>query len=264
MIRLKDILQIHQRSKKPKIVVIERLSDNFAILLKRIKMTNASNIILDISTEKIVPFLTEAAHVKMLDEYTNYFITNLDTHTLDLAGIPGIMSNITCLRVVDPNSEEASVAMRFWQKRSNFEMASIPLEAALVHDAVQMYFKALLSYTQDNESLKPSKNSCNNPRQSTYGFELSNFIKMQDFDGITGKIEFNNVEPNRGSRTQFKLEVLELLHGEFSNVGYWDTTNKLNYRLKDSEERRKEAIQSKTFKIVSKLGEPFLMSEEVS
>lgn len=100
LIRLKDILQVHDPSSQ---AITLRQLDNNIQLLKEIHSRGEMNVILDISAEKIVPFLREASKVNMLSEYNNYFITNLDTHTLDFSGIEDLISNITCLRLVDPN-----------------------------------------------------------------------------------------------------------------------------------------------------------------
>jgi glutamate receptor, ionotropic, invertebrate len=125
LIRVKDILQIHQPNQdfQTDSIHVEQLTDNYAIFLKKIRQTGSNNIILDISAENIVPFLQAASTVNMLTEYTNYFITNLDTHTLDFSGIPEIGSNITCLRIVDPYSNELTNALRVWRQRNaGFEM----------------------------------------------------------------------------------------------------------------------------------------------
>lgn len=270
LIRLKDILQIHQPESHSSEVIVEQLDENYAIFLKKIRQNGASNIVLDISTEKIIPFLTEAAKVNMLTEYTNYFITNLDTHTLDLSGIPEIGSNITCLRIVNPRSDELLNALRVWRQRKsdlNMTERQVPLEAGLVHDAVQVYYNALQLYGDETQKYIRTKHSCDETRRSKskHGFGLAEFIKTQEFDGVTGQVEFNNIEPHHGSRTQFRLEVLELTNGKFTKIGFWDTTNKLkNDREQTYSQQQIEKIQNKKFKIVVKLGKPFLMQREVS
>lgn len=268
LIRLKDVLQIH--NPKSYLITVRQLDNNYGTLLKEIKTRGDTHIILDISAEKIVPFLQEAAKVKMLTDYNSYFITNLDTHTLDLSKLPESLTNITCLRLVDPNSDELINALRVWRQRQfdfNMDEKQVPHEAGLVHNSLQIYFKALENYGSGKRNFPKIKNNCTAPRQSksTYGFEMAEFMRRQDYDGVTGKVEFNTVEPYKGSRTQFRLETLELSRGEFSKIGIWDTTNKVSNKreLKDPEQQIFETIQNKTFQIVVKIGEPFLMLREV-
>lgn len=269
LIRLKDVLQIHD-PKSNAITVRQLDEENYGLMLKEINSRGEFNIVLDISAEKIVPFLMAASEVKMLGDYNNYFITNLDTHTLDLSSIQGLTSNITCLRLVDPNSTELANALRVWNQREydfTMEAKKVPHEAGLVHDSLQVYFNALNHYATGNRRIPKVKHNCNETRRTTkpqFGFELANFMKTQEYDGVTGNVEFNNVEPYKGSRTQFKLEILELSKGEFRKIGYWDMTNKVKYDRESlsPDDILIEAIQNKKFQIVVKYGEPFLMARK--
>lgn len=265
LIRLKDILQLH--GPQSHVIALRQLDDNYGLLLKEINSRGDVNIVLDISAEKIIPFLQEAGKVKMLGDYNQYFITNLDTHTLDLGAIDGLTCNITSLRLVDINSEELTNALRAWRQREfdfNMDKNQVPHEAALVHDAVQIFYNSLQLYAAGKKVPRVT-HSCNEtrrgPQKSHFGFELGKFMKTQDFDGATGNVQFNNIEPYKGSRTQFKLEILELSRGDFSKIGLWDTTNKVKYdrELQDPDQQMIELIQNKEFKIVVKYGDPFLM-----
>lgn len=269
LIKLKDVLQIHDPQSH--VIAVRQLDDNYGLLLKEINSRGDVNIVLDISAEKIIPFLQEAGKLKMLGDYNQYFITNLDTHTLDLGGIENLTCNITSLRLVDPNSEELTNALRAWRQREfdfDLDEKQVPHEAALVHDALQIYYNSLQIYGAGNRKIPRAKHNCNETRlwsqKSHFGFELAKFMKTQEFDGATGNIQFNNIEPNKGSRTQFKLEILELSRGEFSKIGYWDTTNKVKYdrELQDPEQQMIELIQNKKFQIVVKYGDPFLMARK--
>lgn len=266
LIKLKDVLQNHEPNSKP--VVVRQLTEDYSLILKDIKNFTTTRIILDISTEKIVPFLKAADELKMLSEYYSYFITNLDTHTLDISGIKNAtssMSNITSLRLVIPGSDEIANTLRVWNHRdSKLEMNEdqVPLEAALVHDAVQIYFNALNIHSAGNKKPVTPRQKCGDERRSSkhFGFELAKFMKKQDFEGITGHVEFNEIPPSKGTRTEFSLEILEIISG-IKIIGTWDKTKKIEYLrdLKTTEAETLQKIQDKDFKIVVKLGEPFLM-----
>jgi glutamate receptor, ionotropic, invertebrate len=139
----------------------------------------------------------------------------------------------------------------------------VPHEAALVHDALQVYVKALRIFTATGvkKNFAKQKHDCSDPRQpkSQFGFELAHFMKTQEHIGITWNVEFNTVEPYKGSRTQFELEILEYSKGEFNRIGTWDTTKKVKYdrQGKDPEAQIEESLIGKNLKIVVKLGDPF-------
>lgn len=53
-------------------------------LLKQIKNSAESKIVLDCSTEKIYEVLKQAQQIGMMSDYHNYLITSLDLHTVNL------------------------------------------------------------------------------------------------------------------------------------------------------------------------------------
>ena len=75
--------------------------------------------------------------------------------------------------------------------------------------------------------------------------------------GITGPIIFDDV----GRRTHFFLEIIESSKEGFNKIGTWDPTYGVNYTRSEGEvsSRQFEALQNKTFIVVSRLGRPFLM-----
>ena len=272
LIRMKDVLQIHG-PESPSISV-RKLGDgpDYGPLLKEIHSTGESHIVLDISAEKIVPFLRNASKVKMLNDYNSYYITNLDMHSLDLGELSQTLSNITCLRLIDPNNNDLKNAVKDWEQReqgngNKFEMNTkqVPIEAGLVHDAVQVFTKALNKMLVQKHSFAKLRHNCSEPRKhakSTLGSMLGNFMKTQDYDaGITGKIEFSDTKPNKGFRTEFRLEILQLSKQEFRKIGSWESGRGVHYdrEVDNPEDQIVEAISNKTFKIVVKIGKPFCM-----
>lgn len=276
LIRLKDILQIHKPKVNSADIIIEQFDENFEMLLKKVKQSSRSNIILDISAQNIIPFLKNASNLNMLTEYTNYFITNLDTYTLNFNEIPEFRSNVTFLRIIDPTSEELTTALRAWRQRDfafNLSEKQVLLEAGLVHDAVKLYSEAALKlYGGLNQKLERKKYSCDKPgrfknekgSKSNYGFQVLNFMRAMELDGITGEIRFNSFEPYQ--RSQFYLEIVELSNGEFRKIASWDSTNKLqnDRKVEDFQLQKSEVIKNKTFIVASRLEPPFLMQREVS
>lgn len=106
LMRLKDILQIHDPESSP--ITVLKLGDgpDYRPLLKQIQSSGESHIVLDIDTNKIINLLRQAVEVKMMEEYQNYIITSLDTHTLDFKELKYTRANITSLRLIDPTSFE--------------------------------------------------------------------------------------------------------------------------------------------------------------
>lgn len=265
LMRLKDVLQVHTRRSKD--VKLRQLDDNYGALLKEIHKRNEKNIVLDISVEKIVPFLREADRLKMLDDYNRYLVLNLDTHTLNFGKLENTTANITCLRLVNPASDNLQSALRYWKQqdpRMNLEPDHIPVEAALVHDGIQIFWDAFQIHASRFFKLIKNIHNCNEPKRDRKDpavqrtTNVMQIAKYMDYDGATGRILFNN---ETGRRNQFLLEILEFSKGEFTRIGHWTAADKVKYDRDEKEVDAQivEAIQNKVFKIASKLNKPFFM-----
>lgn len=67
--QLQDVLQIHESTDKPVTVRQLGLTDDYKPLLKEIKVSGESRIVINCNPEKVLKLLQQAAEVKMLEEY---------------------------------------------------------------------------------------------------------------------------------------------------------------------------------------------------
>ena len=86
----------------------------FRSLLKGIKKDGEVHIVLDCSTEKILPFLKQAMQVGMMTAYHNYLITSLDLHMVDLEDFKYGGTNVTAFRLLDPDRAEVRQVVEDW------------------------------------------------------------------------------------------------------------------------------------------------------
>uniref|UniRef100_A0ABD2XQE3 Receptor ligand binding region domain-containing protein n=1 Tax=Trichogramma kaykai TaxID=54128 RepID=A0ABD2XQE3_9HYME len=73
-------------------------------MLKQIRNSAESHIILDCSVDKIYTVLKQAQEIGMMTDYHSYFITSLDLHTIDLNEFKYGGTNITGFRMIKPDS----------------------------------------------------------------------------------------------------------------------------------------------------------------
>lgn len=289
LVRLKDVLQIHKpKAENP--IMIERLdleNKTFGPLLKSIRSNQIKNIVLDISTDKIVKFLQDAKTVNMLVDYNKFFITNLDTHTLDLSEFVDTNANITTLRLVNVQSNEMRFAVEAWNNRYGypFTATQMPLEAALVYDAVSFFGHSLRQFAPNPSEFRAKKwSNCMDFRESSSRssqqhhqstFTLLEFMRASEMEGLTGKIEFNKANasltapnkpnPKRGSRTEFDLDILEKDKDSFKKIAHCDATLGVVYDRDedDVEEKIVQAIGNKTFHIAVRAEAPFIFVRDI-
>nr|XP_018907676.1 PREDICTED: glutamate receptor ionotropic, kainate 2-like isoform X1 [Bemisia tabaci] len=280
LIRLQEVLKKHQRvinvhGHAP--VTIKQLPEDadYRPLFKEILQSSENHIVLDCRTDLILDVLRQAKEVKMMGDYQSYILTSLDAHTLDYSEFTSTRTNITSLRLVNPNSTVVQYALQDWASeeqrlgiRSHLTADSITVEAALIHDAVYLFAEALHMILGTEKDLDTQSLQCGtlsgdaqwSGEKWLHGFKLSNFMKLLDIEGMTGPMRFNSTT---GSRTYFELEISEILP-HLKKIGSWDPLNKIKYTRTRSEmyEDIVQAISNKTFIVTSRLGEPYLMLRE--
>ncbi|XP_014479807.1 PREDICTED: glutamate receptor ionotropic, kainate 2 isoform X3 [Dinoponera quadriceps] len=125
LVRLQELLKAHGPSEFP--ITVRQLSEGseYRPMLKQIKNSAESHIVLDCSTERIYDVLKQAQQIGMMSDYHSYLITSLDLHTVDLEEFRHGGTNITAFRLVDPEKPEIQKVIQDWiygEKRYNREL----------------------------------------------------------------------------------------------------------------------------------------------
>lgn len=286
LIRLKDILQIHQpKAENPtKLMRLDHMNDmedkkKFGSLLKNVP---SKNVIMDINVNHTVEFLRQARDVNMLSDYNSYLITNLDTATLDFDDIvPNDMLpivNVTTLRIIDTENKEAQNLKEILNTYSaeSIETHELPLEAALAYDSVHFFYKALRDFTKDNEGIvKSTSRSCKSLKGgsgNSFGYSFLEYMRVREMEGASGHVEFNKaksthkIEPRRGSRTEFQLQILQRDENGFYEIAKWNSTNGVHYSRNetDVEEKLSKSISAKFFRIAIRVQKPFVKKKKAN
>lgn len=74
--------------------------NNYRPVLRRVKLTEDVHIIIDCSVEKLPEILKQVQQVGMFTEYHQFFIINLDAHTVNLEPYQYSGTNISTIRIV--------------------------------------------------------------------------------------------------------------------------------------------------------------------
>lgn len=94
-------------------------SNNFRQVLRHVKLSEAKNIVIDCSIELLPEVLKQAQQVGLMSDQHNLIITNLDFHTLDLEPYQYGGTNITGLRLIDPDDPRTENIVNFFEQKHN-------------------------------------------------------------------------------------------------------------------------------------------------
>ncbi|RVE50836.1 hypothetical protein evm_004585 [Chilo suppressalis] len=275
LVRLQELLKAHGPSELP--VSVRQLPDShdYRPLLKQIKNSAESHIVLDCATDRIRDVLQQAQQIGMMSDYHSYLITSLDLHSVDLEEFKYGGTNITALRLLDPERADVQRVIRDWvydearkgrklqlgHTSAKENMTFIKTETALMYDAVHLFAKALHDLdTSQQIDVRPL--SCEAEDTWPHGYSLINYMKIVEMKGLTGVIKFDH----QGFRSDFTLDIIELTRDGLQKAGTWNSSEGVNYTRSYGENQKQivEILQNKTLIVTTILSAPYCMRKEAS
>uniref|UniRef100_A0A336L6S2 CSON001092 protein n=1 Tax=Culicoides sonorensis TaxID=179676 RepID=A0A336L6S2_CULSO len=232
-------------------------------LLKQIKNSAESHIVLDCTTPKVYQVLKQAQQIGMMSDYHSYLITSLDLHTIDLEEFKYGGTNVTAFRLIDPDSLKVQQTIRAWElgeqklgRKLDFRNKA---ETALMFDAVHLFAKALHDLDASQQmDIHPL--SCDAQDTWPHGYSLINYMKIVEIQGLTNIIKFDH----QGFRTDFVLDIIELSTQGLRKVGQWNSTRGVNFTRSYGDHQKEivEYLQNKTLIVTTILSSPYCMRRE--
>ncbi|XP_055710635.1 glutamate receptor ionotropic, kainate 2 isoform X2 [Phlebotomus papatasi] len=270
LVRLQELLKAHGPNELP--ITVRQLSDSgdYRPLLKQIKNSAESHIVLDCSTDKIYEVLKQAQQIGMMSDYHSYLITSLDLHMVHLDEFKYGGTNITSFRLVDPEKPIVQDTIDTWiygetksgRKVPFGKMTNISVirtETALMYDAVHLFAKALHDLdTSQQIDIQPL--SCDASDTWPHGYSLINYMKIVEIRGLTDVIKFDH----QGFRTDFVLDIVELSPLGLRKAGTWNSTQGVNFTKTYGEQQMEivENLKNKTLVVTTILSSPYCMRKD--
>ncbi|XP_036088252.1 glutamate receptor ionotropic, kainate 5 isoform X5 [Rousettus aegyptiacus] len=190
-------------------------------LLKEIRDDKVSTIIIDANASISHLILRKASELGMTSAFYKYILTTMDFPILHLDGIVEDSSNILGFSMFNTSHPFYPEFVRSLNMswRENCEASTYPgpaLSAALMFDAVHVVVSAVRELNRSQEiGVKPL--ACTSANIWPHGTSLMNYLRMVEYDGLTGRVEFNS----KGQRTNYTLRILEKSRQGHREIGVW-------------------------------------------
>jgi len=231
-------------------------TDDYRPLLKEIKKSEETRIVLDCDYDKIETILAQANEVGLLTDYHNYLVTSLDVDKINLDPYVHHNVNITGFRLIDPESYPVQQYLKKFPNSGNGKENYLYSANALIYDSVWVFAKALndLDSLQDMEL---QRLSCPLGTPWEDGEKVLGFIKEVEYTGLTGEIKFDQ----EGFRTHFPLDLMEKFHNRLKKTAVWTEKGGVNYTLTATEMIGQAVmkLQNKTLRITTTTNDPYVM-----
>ncbi|XP_042214385.1 glutamate receptor ionotropic, kainate 2-like isoform X2 [Homarus americanus] len=295
LVRLQTLLK-----EKSWTVAVRQLpkGEDYRPLLKDIRRSQETRIVLDVAQDKIYQVLRQAAQIGLMREYHNYFITSLDFNQVDLEDFRYGGTNITGVQLVNPATPQLKKVLEEWMYGELRHGRSLPddikkvtTEAALMYDAVTLFAKALDDLDNSRE-VNIIQLHCEGDNTWQHGTSLINFMKwyssrhyatasdnrrgnihdptrnfshfgQAQVHGLTGVIKFDS----SGFRSDFQLEILEMdVKETLKKVGTWTLAGGANYTRSWAEtvDAVEFNLHNRTLIVSTALTPPYTMLKETS
>ncbi|XP_048007908.1 glutamate receptor ionotropic, kainate 5-like isoform X3 [Megalobrama amblycephala] len=254
LLRLEELIRRFLISRET--LSIRMLDDNLdpTPLLKEIRDDKIATIIIDANASISYLILKKASELGMTSAFYKYILTTMDFPLLWLDDIVDEQSNIvgfSMFNTTHPFYLEFIRSLNLsWREGCDINPYPGPaLSSALLFDAVHVVVSAVQELNRSQEiGIKPL--SCTSPQIWQHGTSLMNYLRMVEYDGLTGRVEFNS----KGQRTNYTLHILEKHRGGHKEIGIWYSNNTLLMNSTSLDINVSETLANKSLIITTILG----------
>ncbi|XP_016789714.2 glutamate receptor ionotropic, kainate 5 isoform X3 [Pan troglodytes] len=228
-------------------------------LLKEIRDDKVSTIIIDANASISHLILRKASELGMTSAFYKYILTTMDFPILHLDGIVEDSSNILGFSMFNTSHPFYPEFVRSLNMswRENCEASTYPgpaLSAALMFDAVHVVVSAVRELNRSQEiGVKPL--ACTSANIWPHGTSLMNYLRMVEYDGLTGRVEFNS----KGQRTNYTLRILEKSRQGHREIGVWYSNRTLAMNATTLDINLSQTLANKTLVVTTILENPYVM-----
>uniref|UniRef100_H3CIB5 Glutamate receptor n=1 Tax=Tetraodon nigroviridis TaxID=99883 RepID=H3CIB5_TETNG len=261
LLRLEELVRRFLISRET--LSVRMLDDNLdpTPLLKEIRDDKVATIIIDANASVSYLILKKASELGMTSAFYKYILTTMDFPLLRLEDIVDEQSNIvgfSMFNTTHPFYLEFIRSLNLsWREGCDLTYPGPALSSALMFDAVHVVVGAVRELNRSQEiGVKPL--SCTSPQIWQHGTSLMNYLRMVEYDGLTGRVEFNS----KGQRTNYTLRILEKHRGGHKEIGIWYSNNTLAMNSTSLDINVSETLANKTLIVTTILENPYVMRKD--
>ncbi|KAM9797822.1 glutamate receptor ionotropic, kainate 5 [Neosynchiropus ocellatus] len=261
LLRLEELVRRFLISRET--LSVRMLDDNLdpTPLLKEIRDDKVATIIIDANATVSYHILKKASELGMTSAFYKYILTTMDFPLLRLDDIVNEQSNIvgfSMFNTTHPFYLEFIRSLNLsWREGCDLTYPGPALSSALMFDAVHVVVGAVRELNRSQEiGVKPL--SCTSPQIWQHGTSLMNYLRMVEYDGLTGRVEFNS----KGQRTNYTLRILEKHRGGHKEIGIWYSNNTLAMNSTSLDINVSETLANKTLIVTTILENPYVMRKD--
>ncbi|XP_058679103.1 glutamate receptor ionotropic, kainate 5 [Ammospiza caudacuta] len=259
LLRLEELVRQFLISREALSVRVLDAEQDPTPLLKEIRDDKVPTIIIDGSAATAGLVLAKASELGMTSTFYKYILTTMDFPLLRLDALPAAPATVLGFSMFNTSHRFYPEFVRSLNMswRESCELGPYPgpaLSAALLFDAVHVVVGAVRELNRSQE-IGGRPLACAAPGIWPHGTSLMNYLRMVEYDGLTGRVEFNS----KGQRTNYSLRVLEKGKDGHREVGVWFSNRTLAMDEATLALNASDSLANKTLIITTILENPYVM-----
>ncbi|XP_064557688.1 glutamate receptor ionotropic, kainate 5-like, partial [Zonotrichia leucophrys gambelii] len=259
LLRLEELVRQFLISRESLSVRVLDAEQDPTPLLKEIRDDKVPTIIIDGSAATAGLVLAKASELGMTSTFYKYILTTMDFPLLRLDALPAAPATVLGFSMFNTSHRFYPEFVRSLNMswRESCELGPYPgpaLSAALLFDAVHVVVGAVRELNRSQE-IGGRPLACAAPGIWPHGTSLMNYLRMVEYDGLTGRVEFNS----KGQRTNYSLRVLEKGRDGHREVGVWFSNRTLAMDEATLALNASDSLANKTLIITTILENPYVM-----
>uniref|UniRef100_A0A131YWC8 Glutamate receptor, ionotropic kainate 2 n=1 Tax=Rhipicephalus appendiculatus TaxID=34631 RepID=A0A131YWC8_RHIAP len=239
-------------------------------LLREIAKSGDSNVVLDLTAERLAEVLGVAQKVGLITEYHSYIVTTLDMHTLDLTHFQNSGTNLTGFELLNRElwEQDISAVREAYAHKGLYPIFlgqrpsrnPVWTDAALAQDAANLLVRGVQSLAATGNLRRSPIVRCRGEHSSEaweQSNRLVNAVKKIQFSGLTGPIWLDPL----GRRRNVSFHVVKLKRRGLTAVGTWSASSGLHITRTEKafQEEVLSTLRNKTLRITTILNAPYMM-----
>ncbi|XP_063059877.1 glutamate receptor 1b isoform X2 [Engraulis encrasicolus] len=217
-------------------------------------------VILDCELERLNSILNLIAVTKKNLKTYHFILANLGFMDLNLTEFQKAGANVTGFQLMNYTAPLVSSTIQDWLEFDSKDLKvpkrRLKYTGALTYDGVTVMATAFQNLRKQRIDISRRGNAgeclANPPAPWGQGIDIQRALQQVQFEGITGHVQFNE----KGHRTNFTVDVMELRPTGPRKVGYW---NEKYVHTATYYAANETTLLNKTFVVTTILESPYVM-----
>ncbi|XP_030622551.1 glutamate receptor 1a isoform X2 [Chanos chanos] len=246
-------------------VNVETMTEaSFLKVFQDLDKRKEGQIIIDCELERLKSILKKIVEQGKNVKSYHYILANLGFLDIDLTEFKKGEANVTGFQLVDYSDQNVSRIVQQWMdfdnKDAKIPKRGIKYTGALTYDGVKVMHTAFQNLRRQRIDISRRGNAgeclANPPAPWGQGIDIQRALQQVRIEGLTGHIQFNE----KGRRTNYTVNVMELRPTGPKKVGYWNENEKfVNTAAYTPGSNDTYGLQNRTYIVTTILESPYVM-----